>query len=55
MITHKLLEITSEKIMDELFGELTTDQKHAGIEDQQKNKIKEAKGKKAIPIFEIFA
>ncbi|CDW84473.1 small subunit processome component 20 homolog [Stylonychia lemnae] len=55
MVSHRLLEITSEKLMDELFGELVNDDKNASVEDQQKNKIKEAKGKKAIPIFEIFA
>jgi len=33
MITHKLLEITSEKLMDELFGELVNDDKSASVED----------------------
>lgn len=33
MITHRLLEITSEKLMDELFGELSNDNKNLSVED----------------------
>jgi hypothetical protein len=50
-----MIELVADKLMEELFGELKSDDRSNMVEDQQKNKIKEAKGKKAIPIFEIFA
>ena len=41
--------------MDDLFGELKANERNNMVEGQQTNKIKEAKGKKAVPIFEIFS
>ena len=54
-VTSEIIELVSDKIMEELFGELQSDERQNIVEDQQKSKIKEAKGKKAAPIFEIFA
>jgi hypothetical protein len=38
--------------MEELFGELYEEK---GVEDTERKSIKEAKAKKAIPIFEVFS
>lgn len=53
-ITNEIIELVSDKFMEELFGELQNDERQNVVEDQQKSKIKEAKGKKAAPVFEIF-
>ena len=38
--------------MDELFGDLYEEK---GVEDHEKKSIKEAKARKAMPTFEVFA
>lgn len=38
--------------MSELFGDLYEEK---GVEDSQKKSVKEAKAKKAMPVFDVFA
>ena len=50
-ITNKIIEMTSEKLMEDLFNQKLTNV----VEDTEKVKTKESKAKKAIPTFEIYA
>ena len=57
-VTNKIIEMTATKLLDDFFGNLKSDLSSSNknqVEDEQKNKVKEAKGHRAVPVFEIYA
>ena len=51
-ITDKIIEITSDKLLDEIFGDLGSEKV---IDDANKKHTKESKAKKAMLVYEIYA